>query len=302
MRRCPRVNLGVVFPHLDIPPLADDVVAFATGVEELGFTHLLLYDHVTLVDPVAHPHWLEIARRGGATAARPYDSRDTFHEVMVLMGFLAGVTSLELATGVLVLPQRQTALVAKQAAQVDILCGGRLRLGAGIGWNRLEYQSLGADFATRGRRIEAQIRALRAYWSGASPGPSDGLEESAGMVLNPLPVQQPIPIWLSGGRDRALERVGRLGDGWLPMSEDPDASATSWALVREAAEMAGRDPSRIGIQARITSAGGSDAARARECAQGWSNLGATHAAINTMGHGLRSVEEHLDALASIHEA
>src|SRR5207342_1387113 len=148
------MQIGVVFPQTEIGAAVADVRRYATGVEGLGFTHLLAYDHVLGADPEAHAPW-----------HGPYDVNTTFHEPFVLFGYLAACTQLELVTGVIILPQRQTALVAKQAAEVDLLTEGKLRFGIGVGWNAVEYEALGEDFQTRGRRSEEQIEVLRLLWT-----------------------------------------------------------------------------------------------------------------------------------------
>ncbi len=148
------MNVGVVFPQTELGGDPGAVRAYGQRVEELGFTHLVAYDHVLGADPAVHQDW-----KG------PYDVRTTFHEPFVMFGYLAGLTSLELVTGVIILPQRQTALVAKQAAEVDLLTGGRFRLGIGLGWNAVEYEALGEDFTNRGRRSEEQVDVMRRLWT-----------------------------------------------------------------------------------------------------------------------------------------
>ena len=294
-------RLGVVFPQVEIEPDSDAIRRYATGVEELGFDHLLAYDHVTGVDPEVHEDFASVARAGGATSAKPYDVHDTFHEVMVLFGFLAGVTrEIGLVTGVLVLPQRSTALAAKQAAEVDVLSDGRLRLGVGVGWNRVEFRSMGEDFARRGRRIDAQIPLLRRYWTETTVR-HDGEEDWAdGVGIAPRPVQQPIPVWIGAGSARvALERVGRLGDGWLPVAVSPAIVAEQWTTVRRAAEEAGRDPANLGIQARLEAAAARPAGEAAAEVDSWREAGATHVALNTMRCGLVGADAHLEALSRL---
>jgi probable F420-dependent oxidoreductase len=294
MSRLPR--LGAVFPQTEIERDAAAVKDFAQAAEGLGLAHLLLYDHVLSVDVEARPDFAEQARRDGATSPKPYDLDDPFHEVMVLMGFLAGVTGMELCTSILILPQRQTALVAKQAAEVDILTGGRLRLGVGVGWNRIEAEALGVDFDSRGARLEQQVGLLREYWTQRSVTRSGPDGDAAGVGLSPRPVQQPIPLWPAGGRPRTLDRVGRLADGWLPVGIDPRALGPSWDAVRSAAEQAGRDPGTIGLEGRLAGAGGDDLDVVVDGHRGWCDLGATHVALNTMGSGLRGASAHVAAL------
>ena len=186
------MQIGVVFPQTEIGAAVADVQAYARRVEELGFAHLLAYDHVLGADPQVHAPW-----------TGPYDLHTTFHEPFVLFGHLAAITSLELVTGVIILPQRQTALVAKQAAQVDLLTGGRFRLGVGIGWNAVEYRALGVDFATRAARLEEQIPLLRRLWSERSVDHVGASEVVAAAGVAPLP-PAPVPIWIGSGTDIEL--------------------------------------------------------------------------------------------------
>src|SRR5690606_31002266 len=204
-----------------------------------------------------------------------------------------------LVTGVLVLPQRQTALVAKQAAEVDILTGGRFRLGVGIGWNALEYDALGMDFRTRGRRMEEQIGLLRKLWTQPRVDFAGRFDRITAAGIAPLPQQRPIPIWIgSSGAPRALERVGRIADGWLPQQAPGPKLEELLALVRKAAAEAGRDPASLGLEGRITVTDGDLDRVAREAA-GWRALGATHVTVNTMRAGHRDVDAHLAALGEI---
>jgi probable F420-dependent oxidoreductase len=283
------MNVGVVFPQTEIEPDPGAIRAYTEAVSELGFEHVLVYDHVLGVDTDVVRDWDERARSTGATSAKPYNVADRFHEVMVLFGFLAAVCDLELVSGVLVAPQRQTPLIAKQAAEVDLLCGGRLRLGLGIGWNALESRAMGFDFATRGRRLDEQVVLLRRLWTERSP--MDGLG------IAPPPVQRPIPIWLgAGAAPRALERVGRLADGWLPVSVAPAELGDQLDSIRGAATAAGRDPAAIGLEGRIEAVGPGHMERAVADADAWRALGATHVAVNTMRAGLDGVDAHVDVL------
>ncbi|MGH3489331.1 MAG: LLM class F420-dependent oxidoreductase, partial [Actinopolymorphaceae bacterium] len=200
------MRIGVVFPQTSIGADRGAIRTYAQAVEELGYTHLLAFDHVLGADPAQHPGW-----------SGPYTHVSTFHEPFVLFGFLAGISSLELVTGVIVLPQRQTALVAKQAAEVDILTDGRSRLGVGIGWNTVEYEALGEDFHTRGRRMEEQIEVMRRLWTEPVLTFEGRDHRITAAGIAPLPVQRPVPIWLGAqSAPRSLRRAGRLGDGWMP--------------------------------------------------------------------------------------
>src|SRR6476619_5354271 len=207
----------------------------------VGFTHLLAYDHVVGADPAVHSGW-----------AGPYDLHTTFHEPLVMFGYLAAVTTtLELVTGVIILPQRQTALVAKQAAEVDLLSGGRLRLGVGLGWNAVEYEALGEDFSNRGRRSEEQVDVMRRLWTEPSVTYEGRYHRLTGAGLAPLPVQRPIPVWFGAASDRAYERAGRLGDGWFPMMEPGPGLDYAREQVDRAALAAGRDPAVLGMAGRV---------------------------------------------------
>jgi probable F420-dependent oxidoreductase len=294
------MKLGVVFPQTEIEPEPAAIRAYADAVAALGFDHVLVYDHVTGVDPEVQTDFAALAHRNGATSAKPYDVHDRFHEVMVLLGFLAGVSPLGLMTGVLVLPQRQTPLVAKQAAEVDILSGGRLRLGVGIGWNAIEYRSMGREFRTRGARIDEQIELLRRYWTEPTVRFETAEHWADGVGIAPLPVQRPIPVWIgAGGAPRALERVGRLADGWLPVGVDPDALHGQLESIHMAAQAAGRRPGDIGIQGRLERAAELAPDALADAAESWRRLGATHVALNTMRCELEGAQAHIDALGRI---
>jgi probable F420-dependent oxidoreductase len=281
------VRIGVVFPQIEIGSDVGAIRAYVQGVEALGFSHLLTYEHVLGADPTVHHGW-----------TGPYDVKNTFHEPFVLFGFLATLTTLEFATAVLILPQRQTALVAKQAAEVDLLTGGRLRLGVGLGWNHVEYEALGKDFSDRGHRIEEQVGLLRRLWTEPTVTHVGGHERVTGAGLAPMPLQRPIPVWFGAQSPAAYRRVGRLADGWFP----PWTKMGSWfdeakAIVDSAAITAGRDPASLGMEGRVSwSDGGVD--HILDQAQGWRDARATHFSINTMGAGFGSVEGHLGALES----
>jgi probable F420-dependent oxidoreductase len=277
------VQIGVIYPQTELLPDPDTARSYATAVEELGFLHILAYDHVLGADPAVHPGW-----------SGPYDIDTTFHEPLVFFAFLAAVTRLELVTGIIIAPQRQTALLAKQAAEVDILSQGRFRLGLGVGWNRVEYEALGADFARRGRRQEEQIGLLRRLWTERSVRHQGEFDVVEGAGLAPLPVQRPIPIWLGGNSDAAFERAGRLADGWFPMVVPGDRLDHARAVVAGAAERAGRDPASIGMEGRISA--GPDAGRH---AERWRQAGATHLTVDTMRQGHADLAAHLGALEAV---
>ena len=223
---------------------------------------------------------------------------------MVLLGFLAAVADLELVTGVLVSPQRQTALVAKQAAQVDVLSGGRLRLGLGVGWNEIEFRSLGRDFEDRGARLDEQIELLRLYWSEPTVRFAGTYDWADGVGIDPRPLRGEISIWLSASSRsrRAIERVGRLADGWLPLTVNPAKLEQEREQICAVASAAGRDPDAIGIQGRIDGFKDREPASVLDQLQAWRRFGATHVAINLMDCGLGGVDQHLAAMAEISAA
>jgi len=280
------MQIGVVFPQTELGGDVGAVRAYAQGVEQLGYAHLLAYDHVVGADPAIHQGW-----------AGPYDVRTTFHEPFVMFGYIAAITSLELVTGIIILPQRQTVLVAKQAAEVDLLTNGRFRLGIGLGWNTVEYEALGKNFSDRGVRSEEQVALLRRLWTEQSVTHDGPSERVTGAGLAPLPVQQPIPIWFGAASPRAFRRAGRLGDGWFPMVPPGPKLDEAKAIVDAAAIEAGRDPAAIGMEGRATW-GPSGLDTTIDEVGRWSGAGATHLSINTMGAGFGSVDEHLAALAA----
>ncbi|MDT5273801.1 MAG: hypothetical protein QOG95_733 [Mycobacterium sp.] len=283
------MRIGVVFPQTEIGADAGAVRAYAEHVEGLGFAHLLAYDHVVGADPKVHAGW-----------NGPYDVHNTFHEPLVTFGYLAAVTSsLELVTGIVILPQRQAVLVAKQAAEVDLLSGGRLRLGIGLGWNAVEYEALGEDFSTRGKRCDEQVELMRKLWTEQTVTYHGTYHQVTGAGLAPLPIQRPIPVWFGASAPRACRRVGRLGDGWFPMVGPGPKLEQARQEVAQAATQAGRDPAQIAMEGRVSWNGNAD-----DIADGlrsWAEAGASHLSINTMGAGLASVDEHLAALTTAAE-
>ena len=276
------MQLGVVFPQTELGGDVGAVRQYGQPVEQQGYRHLLAYDHVVGADPEVHAPW-----------DGPYDVDTTFHEPFVLFGFLAGITSLELVSGVIILPQRQTALVAKQAAEVDLLTGGRFRLGVGVGWNRVEFDALDQDFTTRGAgRTHAGVvdtahgRRDRRRRAGRRRRP----RSPAGAAADPGVVRLLVP---TGASPRGTPRRRLVPAG--PTRRRPGRGARE--IVETAARDAGRDPSALGMEGRVSHRGDVDetvAAIGR-----WHAAGATHLSINTMGAGLTSVDEHIAALDAI---
>lgn len=294
-------KVGVVFPQMEFGADVKEIKAWATVVNECGYDHILLYDHVVGADETLHKDWW------GA-----YNVRTTFHEPMVLFGYLAALTDMEMLAGIIVLPQRQTALVAKQAAEVDILTGGRFRLGVANGWNPVEYQALGKDFGNRGERIEEQVFMLRQLWVERSVTFEGLYEQLPGVGLAPRPIQRPIPIWFGAKSAAAYRRAGRLADGWIPEVYLGPELTEAQSIVNGAATAAGRDPGTIGMEGRVR--WGTDGVQHIVDDIGrWGEVGATHVALNTMmapsGEwrqdeqiGLASAQEHLDVLRACAEA
>lgn len=284
------MRIGVVFPQTELGGDPGAVRAYGERVDELGYAHILAYDHVVGADPQVHTGW------GG-----PYDVHTTFHEPLVMFGFLAAVTrEVELVTGVIILPQRQTALVAKQAAEVDLLSAGRLRLGIGVGWNAVEYEALGEDFGNRGSRSAEQIEVLRRLWTEQSVTHTGEFHRITGAGLAPMPVQRPIPVWIGAAAAAGYRRAGRLADGWFPTMGPGPKLDEARAIVSQAAADAGRDPAAVGMEGRVSWSGDAEAV-AREVSA-WADTGASHLSINTMGAGLTTVDDHLAVLARVAEA
>jgi probable F420-dependent oxidoreductase len=284
------MRVGVTFPQTELGGDPGAVRAYGERVEELGFSHILVYDHVVGADPAVHEGW-----------NGPYDVHTTFHEPFVMFGYLAGVTrALELVTGVIILPQRQTTLVAKQAAEVDLLSDGRFRLGIGVGWNAVEYEALGEDFGNRGKRSAEQIGLLRRLWTEQSVTFAGDFHTVTGAGIAPLPVQRPIPVWVGAASPPGYKRAGRLADGWFPMMTPGSDLDEARTIVETAAADAGRDPATIGMEGRVDWRGDGDAV-ADQLTQ-WQKSGATHVSVNTMGAGLKTVDEHLAVLARVAES
>ena len=285
------MKIGVTFPQTEIGSDPAAVLDYAQAAEGLGYSHLIVFDHVLGANAASRPGW------SGA-----YRHTDSFYEPFALFGYLAGVTKrLELVTAVIILPQRQTALVAKQAATVDVLSGGRLRLGVGIGWNDVEYEALGENFHDRGRRSEEQIEVMRALWTNELVTYEGLWHRITDAGINPLPVQRPIPVWLGGGADPVLRRVARMADGWFPQARPDDEGRAHIEKMREYARQEGRDPADIGIEHWVSfRSGGPDDWAAQAAA--WEDIGATHLSVNTMNAGLDSPQAHIEAIGRFMEA
>ena len=291
------MKIGVVFPQTEIGSDPSAVRDYVQAVEAMGYSHMMAYDHVLGADTSHHANW-----------EGSYTAESMFHEPFVLFGYLAGVTTtLELVTAVLILSQRQTALVAKQAAEVDLLTGGRLRLGVGVGWNHVEYEALNQDFSNRGRRYAEQIELLREFWTKDTVGFDGRYHKVDHAGINPQPIQKPIPIWMGAGAranpvptDRVLRRVARLADGWFPQMQPGDDARATVERLKIFAREAGRDGESIGMESRINLADGNPELWQSQ-ARAWEEMGATHVSVNTMRAGLSSPQDHINAIQQFKE-
>jgi probable F420-dependent oxidoreductase len=292
------MRIGVVFPQTEFGNDVGAIRAYAQAAEELGFSHLLAYDHVLGAAPTP-----ENSRRNGWDGAwrGPYTDEHAFHEVFVLFSYLAALTTrLEFVTGILVLPQRQAAVVAKQAAELDVLSGGRLRIGVGVGWNKVEMEALGMHPENRGRRVDEQIEVLRALWTEPVVRFEGRYHHLPEVGIRPMPVQRPIPLWFGGHADEVVARVAKYGAGWMPGFREADQAREWLAKLDRALAAQGRRRSEIGIEPRILFGDG-DPDKWRATLDGWRAAGAGHASVNTMGLGFIKPEQHIDAIRQFAE-
>ena len=287
------MQIGAIFPQPEIGADPQGIQAYVQAIEEMGYDYLVAYDHVLGVDKSIRPDWRGV-----------YDSSHMFHEPMVLFGYIAALTKrIGLVSGVIILGQRQTALLAKQAAEVDVLTGGRLRLGVGIGWNAVEYEALGANFQDRGRRSEEQAELLRRLWTEQHVTFEGKWHRVTAAGINPLPVQRPIPLWFGGRAPQLMERIGRIGDGWFPLGMDPtgDDIRESIDLIKASATTAGRDPDAIGIEGSVRLSNGT-VSENMGLLDAWRKLGVSHLSFNTMNVGLQGPDAHLESARQFMQA
>ncbi len=283
------MQIGVAYPQNELRGDPTAVRRFGRAVEDRGFDHLLAYDHV-----VGAVHANRTPQLVG-----PYTEHDPFHDPFVMFAYLAGITErIRFTTGILILPQRQTALVARQAADVDLLSGGRLRLGVGIGWNQVEYEALGQDFRTRGARQEEQIELLRRLFTEPVVDFSGRFDRIDRASLVPKPAR-PIPIWLGGSGEKAFDRATRLADGFIFFGGGVDDAIDAWNRMRDQVSNLGRSVTNFGGE-YVALSGGDLAELTREI-DAWRNAGGTHVSVVTMGLGLDSVDDHIDFVASVSE-
>jgi probable F420-dependent oxidoreductase len=292
------VKVGAIFPQTEIGTDVGEIRAFVQAVEDLGYDSIFIADHVLGADPAVHQH----------PSLGRYSYKHVVHEPLTLMAYIAAITTrIVLSTGILILPQRQTALVAKQAAEVDVLSGGRMRLGVGVGWNKVEYDALGENFHNRGRRCEEQMAVMRALWTQAVVDFHGQWHHIDHAGLNPLPVQRPIPIWLGVGSrqsprppDPVLRRVARLADGWCPNIPRNETGQAIVAQVHQYAKEAGRDPSTLPLEGRVM-IGGRPPEDCAKQVQAWQRLGATQFIAESREAHLKFPDEHIAAIRQFKE-
>ncbi len=279
------MKLGFVYPQNEVPAAPEVLKEMAFALEKEGYDHMLVYEHVLGANP---------NRRGGWTGV--YSSQDAFWDPFTMFSYLAGAGSnLEMVTGILILPQRQAALVAKQAACVDLMAKGRLRLGVGLGWNELEYAGLGKNFNNRGIRLEEQVQVLRELWTKPLVTFAGRWHAIDDCGINPLPMQQPIPVWFGGGAEKAIERMARMGDGWFPGPRTVADARPQLEQMTSALKRNGRTWKGFGLEPRVVFKRGQEGEFKRNVAE-WLDVGATHICVNTLGQGYDTPSAHLDAL------
>ena len=292
------MQLGSLLPLGDIGGGAATMRDYAEAAQEHGYDFIEAPDHVLGVNAASRPGWDRNT------------NDDLFHDPFVLFGYLSGVTpKLGFSTGVLILAQRQAALVAKQAACLDVLCGGRFRLGVGVGWNETEFVGLNENFHNRGRRSEEQVEVMQALWADPHVSFKGKWHTIDDAGINPRPASGRVPVWFGGHHDRTLDRIAKWGDGWMPNAYPPDRGALDiFADLRRRIEAAGRDPKEVGIEVWTSMGSGGEADWARE-ARFWKSAGATHLCLTTTFHRRHhhriagaSMSDHVAALKRYHAA
>jgi len=284
------MQTGAVIPQTEIGTDAGSLRAYIQAVEGLGYDFLVTSDHVLGADPAGHPGW-----------SRPQIHTTVVHEPFVLFGFIAGVApSLGVLSSVVIMPQRQATLVAKQAAEVDVLTGGRLRLGLGIGWNPVEFEGLNENFKNRARRFEEQCDLMRKLWSEPSTSFEGQYHKVTSAGICPLPIQQPIPIWVGASAEAAVKRACRMADGYLPLRPLDGGWDATMEKVDGWLQEAGRDRASFGVEGRLDAGSGSQDDW-RKTVEMWKGFGASHLSVGTGGAGLKSVDEHIERLRQAKE-
>ena len=281
------MQLNAMFPTRDVGADPAKIRDWAQAAEDLGYAYIEVPDHVFGAAP--RGDWVP-----------RYDQSDAFHETFVTLGFLAAVTKkIRLSSGILIAPQRQTGLIAKQAAEVDLLSGGRLRLGIGVGWSHVEYEALGTEWKTRGARQAEQIEVMRRLWSGESVDFKGRFHDLQGVNIVPPPVQRPIPIWLGGTSEAVVKRAARLADGWMPILEAGEEAERKLALLHGEMRNNGRDAKGFGLEAWLRM-NEDDPQRWGSAAEGWRRLGADYAMLYPMWH-MPTLEDQIGVLRRFRE-
>ena len=293
------MKLGITLPLIDIQGDPSAVREFAQAAEAIGYRHLGAPDHVLGVNVASRPDW-------GARNT----SKDFFHDPFVMFGFLSACTQkIEFSTQVLILPQRQVVLVAKQAASLDVLSGGRFRLGIGVGWNSVEYVGLNENFRNRGKRSEEQVRVMKALWAEPHVNFKGEWHTIDDAGINPLPTRRTVPLWFGGHEDVTLRRIAELGDGWIMLRHPMgDLAKAEFAKLRRYVKEAGREPSAVGVEVWVSTAEGGPEDW-RKAFQFWKAAGVTHITLNS-AYGQpphrriagTTMADHLAAMKQYHSA
>lgn len=294
------MQLGALVPFGEIGGDPDTVRDYAQGLEHAGFDFLEAPDHVLGANVASRPDW-EAGRN---------TSQDLFHDPFVLLGYLSGIApKLGFSTGVLIVSQRQTALVAKQAACLDVLCKGRFRLGIGVGWNDVEYVALNENFKNRGKRSEEQVQVMQALWQNEHVTFNGRYHTIIDAGINPRPASGRVPVWYGGHHENTLSRIAQWGDGWMPNAYPPNQSAIDvFSKLRALVESHDRDPAEVGIEVWTSCGAGSQADWRKEVSF-WKKLGVTHICLTTNYHKRHhhrisgeSLSDHLSASQRYHDA
>ena len=284
------LKIGAFFPTRDMPSDPHQIRAWTIAAEEIGFDYIEVSDHVLGADREQHENF-----------DGPYDVDDCFHETFCTLSFMAAITNrVGLVSGVLILPQRQTALVAKQAAQLDVLSSGRLRLGIGVGWNPVEYEALGENWKTRGQKQNEQVQLMNNLWTQRTVNFSGKFDTVLNAGINPLPKQKPIPIWFGGQADAALKRAATYGSGWIPLGKPGTNSAKALDKLYKFLLEEGRDPKTFGIEAWIRFGDGNRESWV-STAKKWLTLGADHLTFYTSGQGAGDTDQQIEGMRKFYE-
>jgi probable F420-dependent oxidoreductase len=300
------MKIGVVFPQAELGSDVNAIREYVLSAEDIGYTHIFIADHVLGADPKYHlsPDASSMSR----SLSAEYSHESVVHEPFTLMAYIAALTkTLELTTGILILPQRQTALVAKQAAEIDVLSGGRMRLGIGVGWNPVEFEALGENFHDRGQRSEEQIEVMRSLWTNSVVDFHGKWHNITHAGINPRPIQHSIPVWIGAGSgptlvpsNQILRRIARIADGWFPMFPPDGRAQFTTDRIRQHAEEIGRNPDSIGMEGRVRTANKTQREWSQEI-KAWELIGASHLAVETRKAGLKFPNQHIEVLRQFKE-